>query len=203
MGALDLIGQALRLRPEAFALLETQPGGLRLALWVVFFAGLSSALGQSLVLFVNRVTPRRLIASLVVSAGIFAVSFLFWVASIWLVAGQLFDRDRLFIDVVRAVGLAYAPQLFGFFVLTPYLGAAITAVLSIWLLLATLMATQVVFGIPLAPAVASAALGWLLLQVGQRTVGRPLVWLTRRLRQAVAGTALDPFRDPSHDGRDR
>lgn len=113
MGALDLIGQALRLRPEAFALLETQPGGLRLALWVVFFAGLSSALGQSLVLFVNRVTPRRLIASLVVSAGIFAVSFLFWVASIWLVAGQLFDRDRLFIDVVRAVGLAYAPQLFG------------------------------------------------------------------------------------------
>ncbi len=193
MGALDLIGQALRLRPEAFALLETQLGGLRLALWVVFSAGLSSALGQSLVLFVNRVTPRRLIASLVVSAGIFAVSFLFWVASIWLVAGQLFDRDRLFIDVVRAVGLAYAPQLFGFFALTPYLRAAITAVLSIWLLLATLVATQVVFGIPLAPAVASAALGWLLLQVGQRTVGRPLVWLTRRLRQAVARHCAGPL----------
>ena len=100
MGALDLIGQALRLRPEAFALLETQLGGLRLALWVVFFAGLSSALGQSLALFVNRVTPRRLIAGLVVSAGIFAI---------WLVAGQLFDRDRLF-RCGAGVGLATPPN---------------------------------------------------------------------------------------------
>lgn len=195
-GALELIGAALWLRPDAFAALELRPGSLRLALWVVLLAGLSSALGQSLVLFVNEVKPRRLVASLLLSALLYAFSFAFWVLSIWLVAGQVFDRDRELIEVARTVGLAYAPQLFGFFALTPYFGNAISTALSIWVLLATVTATRVVFGVSPEVAVACTALGWLLLFVAQRTVGRPLTWLARRLRRLVAGSRLDPLHDP-------
>lgn len=199
-GALELIGGALRLQPEAFAALELRPGGLRFALWVVLLAGLSSALGQSLVLFVNEVRPRRLVSSLLLSALLFALSFLFWVASIWLVAEQVFGRERPFVDAVRIVGLAYAPQLFGFFTLTPYFGGAIATALSIWGLLATLVATGVAFDVGLPAAAACTALGWLLLFVAQRTVGRPLIWLAKRLRHAVAGTRLDPYRDAHSSG---
>jgi hypothetical protein len=194
--ALELINGALRLRPEAFTALELRPDGLRLALWVVLFAGLSSSLGQSLVLFVNGVRPRRLLSSLILSALLFAFSFLFWVASIWLVADLVFGRERPLTEVARTVGLAYAPQLFGFFALTPYLGNAIATALSIWVLLATLLATTVVFGVSPLVAAACTALGWLLLLLANRTVGRPLDWLAKRLRRAVAGTELTPLARP-------
>lgn len=195
-GTLELIGGALRLQAEAFAALELRSGGVRFALWVVLLAGLSSALGQSLVLFVNQVRPHRLVSSLLLSALLFALSFLFWVASIWLVAEQMFGRERPFVTAVRTVGLAYAPQLFGFFSLTPYFGGAIATMLSIWALLATLVATSVAFDLTLPAAAVCTAVGWLLLFLAQRTVGRPLIWLARRLRQAVAGTRLDPYHTP-------
>jgi hypothetical protein len=202
---LGLLTGALRLRAETFAALQLRPDGLQLALWIVLLAGLSSALGQSVVLFVNEVRPRRWISSLVVSALLFVLSFLFWVGSIWLVAGQVFDHERPFMDAVRSVGLAHTPQLFGFFVLTPYFGGAIANALSIWVLLATLVATSVVFGVSLPVAVACTALGWLLLFVAQRTVGRPLIWLARRIRRAVAGSDLDPYRPQNapSDGGER
>lgn len=201
--ALDLIGGALRLRSDAFAAMALRPDGLRLALIVVLAAGLSSALGQSLVLFVNGVRPRRLVSSLILSALLFAFSFVFWVTSIWLMADLVFDRQRPLVEVGRLVGLAYAPQLFGFFALTPYLGGAITTALSIWVLLATLLATAVAFSVSPLVAVACAALGWLLLLLAHRTVGRPLDWLANRLRRAVAGTELTPLPDPAGDGGER
>ena len=52
----ELPWRALRLDPEAFLIAETVPG---LALGVVLLAGVSVALGQASVLFINRVRPSR------------------------------------------------------------------------------------------------------------------------------------------------
>jgi hypothetical protein len=190
MGALQLIGQALRLDPAAFESLIGAQQLLRVSLWVVFFAGLSSALGQSIVLFMNRVKPNRFVASLIISALLYVVGFLFWTLSIWLVASTLFQREQQFLLTLQAVGLAYSPQLFGFFVLTPYLGSFIAGMLSVWNLLAILIASQVIFDLTLPQAAACSGIGWLLLQVAQRTVGRPLLSVTNWFRSKVAGTPL-------------
>lgn len=191
MGAVDLISGALRLDPTAFEALALRPDGLRFSLLVVLLAGLSSGIGQSVVLFANGVKPRRFIASLLLSALIFVVGFLFWTSSITLVARTLFERDAPTVAAVRAVGLAYAPQLLGFFVLTPYFGSAFGVGLSVWNLLAILVATQVVFDLTLGQALVAGALGWLLLQLAQRTIGRPVLRLSRWLQRSVAGTPLD------------
>jgi hypothetical protein len=90
------------------------------------------------------------------------------------------------------MGLAHAPQLFAAFVLVPYFGTAIGGLLSVWTLLAVWVATAAVFDLSAAHALAASVGGWLLVHVFQRTVGRPLARVSRRLRHAVAGTELRP-----------
>lgn len=202
MDILELIFAALRLDSGAFARVIDQPNGL--ALSIVFVAGLSSAVGNSFVLFASRVPPRRFIASLVFSAALFVSVYFFWTASIWLVAWYVWDAERMISTAAKAVGLAYAPQLFTFLILVPYFGSGIGVLLSTWNLLAIVVATQVVFDLTLAQSVVSSAAGWLILQLAQRTVGWPVARLARWARTAVAGRrleGLDELLEHSRDGR--
>jgi hypothetical protein len=187
---LELVRGALALDPEAFrALLAPAVADPRLGLVVVYLAGLSLALGQSVVLFAERLSPRRFASTLALQAALFLAAFLVWAVSVWWVARIGFDAARPLRDVVAVVGLAYAPQLFGVLVLAPYLGGPLQAALSVWTLLATLVAASAVFGLTLAQAIACTAGGWLLSQLLQRTLGRPVVRAGRRVRAWVAGTA--------------
>jgi len=70
----------------------------------------------------------------------------------------------------------------------------------VWNLLAIVVATRAVFQLSTLEAVASAALGWVLLQLLQRTIGRPVMGLGRRLRVAVAGRRLVPLREAVEEG---
>jgi len=195
--ALDLVPQALRLQPEAFHTLLSRPNaGLRGALAIVFLAGLAAAIGQSVMLFANRVSPRRFVASLFVQALLFVAGFVAWAATVWGTAMLLMDRPAPFAAAVAAIGLAYAPQLFGFLVLTPFLGSPFGLVLSVWTLLATLVATSVAFDLTRSETIVVALAGWLVAQALQRTIGRPLARLGRWVRHRVAGTVLAPIPAP-------
>ena len=191
MVGLELIGQVLALQRAPFETMLQEPGGLRLAFGVVFTAGLSLGLGQSVVLFANHVRRSRFITSLLVGGVLYVFGFLFLVISIWLVAKYGFGRDQFFTPIVRAVGLSYAPFLFGFFVLTPYLGSFFAVFLSLWNLIALLIALDVTLDLSLLQALLCSALGWLLLQVAGRTIGRPIQTLARFTRRLAAGQTLE------------
>jgi hypothetical protein len=185
---LDLVLGALALDRTVFAtLLEAGPMRPPVGAWVLFGAGLSYAIGQSVALFAVRVSPRRFAASLLVQALLFASSFFVWALATWGVAWVLFDAERSLRDVVAVIGLAHAPQLLGALVLAPYFGTPLAALLSAWTLAVTIVATSAVFGLALPEAIACAAVGWLLSQLGLRTVGRPVVRLGRRVRNWVVG----------------
>lgn len=201
MQGLHLVGHALVLDQRAFATLEQGMVGLRLSLTVVFLAGVSLALGQSVVLFANRVAQRRFVLSLLLSGVVFTFVYLFWSTSLWLIAVFVFGHSGPYLNALRTVGLAYSPQLFGFLVLTPYFGSFVAAALSVWNLLAIVVATQAVFHLTTLQGVAGAALGWMLLQLLQRTIGRPVLSLGKRLRVAVAGRRLVPLTEAVEEER--
>jgi hypothetical protein len=184
----ELIGATLRLGGEHY--LDLGEVQLRWLLWIVYLAGLSAALGQSLVLFVSRVKPHRFVASLALSAAIFVAGFLLWSLSVWSVGTFGYGREVPYPAVLRAIALAYSPYLFSFFILTPYLGSFLWVALSIWSLLALVIASSVVLDLSLWQALLCNSAGWLLLQLLARTIGRPVVWLTGNLRKWVAGTGL-------------
>ena len=189
-GFAELIRRALALDSSVYRLVAGVGNGLGVALLVVLLAGLSEGVGQSIVLFINHITPRRFVLSLLLSAVTHAVGYLFWAASIWLVGMRLFGRGEEFAVVARAVGLAYAPQLFGFFVLTPYLGSLFSLIIGVWTLLATVVAVHAGLGLTIWQAVACSGVGWLLVQIARRTLGCPLLAFERWAENRAAGVPL-------------
>ncbi len=186
----ELVGGALSLDPGAFSAVNDLALGTTTAALVVFLAGLSQTIGQCVVLFVNRVKPFRFVLSLLVAALLFAASYGAWALSTWL-AGNLFLEELLdFPDVARTLALSYAPQLFGFLVGLPYIGIPISILLSLWSLLGMITALKVLTSLGTWGAFACAGLGWLLLQLLQRTVGRPVSALGCWLTNWAAGMQL-------------
>lgn len=187
---LETVQRALALKPQIFIQISEAPSGLLVALAVVALAGLSEALAQSLVLFINRISPQRFGLAILLSIGTHLIGYLFWTATIWLVGVYLFDRSASYTTVGRAVGLAYAPQLLSFFVLTPYLGTLFALIIAIWSLLATVVAVQVSLGLTVWQAVACSGVGWLLVQTWRRTLGRPVLAFEQWVRRHTAGVPL-------------
>ena len=187
---LALVGRALALDDSVQVLVQGAPWRNTFVTLVVILAGFSEALGQSVVLFASRVRKRRFVLSLLFSAFVYTFSFFFLTLSIWLVSAQVFGRTVGFDVVMRAVGLGYAPYLFSFFVLAPYFGNPIGLFLAVWSLVAVNRGVQFALNLNLWQALLCTFLGWLLLQVLQRTVGRPLTGGVRWLRRRVAGAPL-------------
>jgi len=188
---LELVWQALTLQDAPYLQLIEGGGGSRLTLGIVFLAGLSQGLGQSVVLFANSVKPHRFVLSLIVSGVLYVSSFLFFVLSIWLVAVFVFDRQQSLPTVLYMTGLAYIPYLLGFFILTPYFGSFIAVSLSLWSLIVLVNALQITLALSLFQALLCSTLGWLVLQVSTRTVGQPVQFLANGLRHFAAGQSLE------------
>ena len=188
----NVLGGILSLNPDAFR-------GIRqfssddmdtLAVSIVFAAGLSQAVAQSIILFANRVKPLRFFVSLLLAALLFVVGYLFWSLSIW-ITGLLVLRNPVPWQIVADVlAFGYLPLTFSFFGALPYLGVPILRILSVWNLLAVVVGFSVLAQLTARAAVWHVGLGWLVLLVLQQTVGQPVVNLGRWLTNKVAGVKL-------------
>ena len=180
----DALRMSLRLDPSVYVLLQDRAEGLRYASLIVLLAGISESLGQSIALFLNHVRPQRFVLALSISTVSHIFGYLLWTLTIWSVGNWLAQSEQSWSTVAVVVGLAYAPQLFAFFELTPYLGNLILGILSLWSMVAIVVALH--YGLNMEPwqALLVSALGWTVMQALRRTVGLPilrsLAWLQRR-----------------------
>ena len=159
-----LAAGALHFDPNAYIAATTQDGGAALTTTILFLAGMSITLGQSVVLFANRVSKRRFAISLVTFAAIFVLSVFFWAAIIWFNAALFFDAQRPRQAVLIVVALSYTPYLFGFLVLLPYLGNIIMAILRVWVYLGIVLAVAGLYQFSLLNALVCTIIGWLLIE---------------------------------------
>ncbi len=183
----ELLLPALLLDKNAFLAIYEAPNGLLSALLTVLLAGVSTALGQSVTLFINQVSPRRFGFTVLVSSALYVFNYLVWALSLWGIGHGLFGSDVPLEQTVRTVGLGYAPLLFSFLAFVPFFGVGLGSLLSLWSLLAIVVGAQVGLELGLWQAALCGGLGWLMLQTVQRTVGRPLVTLSKWLRARAAG----------------
>lgn len=161
----QLAGGALRMDPEAFRAAVLHDGGFQLALAILFLGGVSVTLGQSVVLFANRIGRRRFILSLVVFAATFVLGVVIWAASIWLISDVVFGMQKPFWNVITVVALSYTPYLFGFLILLPYLGNIINVMLRVWVFLVMLVAVGALYQFNILEALVAAVLGWILIEL--------------------------------------
>lgn len=185
-----LVQGAIALNPQAFEVMAGLPNADKVAINVLLLAGFSQAIGQSIILFINRVKPLRFILSLLLSAILYVISYGFWIWSTWLVSRVLFQQTLDYHVVYRAIGLATAPQILSFAIAMPYFGVPIQVLLSLWTLLAFVQGFNVVTGFGVWQAFGCSLLGWLVLQILQRTIGKPIATLGTWLSNTAAGTHL-------------
>jgi hypothetical protein len=161
----EIIRGVLSFDADAYLAVLIQDGGGRVALAVLFLSTLSLSLGQSVVLFANRVGRRRFVLSLMLSATLLVVGVYIWTTAVWLLAATLFDAHQSFRNIFIVVSLSYAPLIYGFLVLLPYLGNIIYMVLRVWILLVLLLAVQALFNFGWLDAVLCSFFGWIILEL--------------------------------------
>ncbi|HIK43852.1 MAG TPA: CAAX protease [Leptolyngbyaceae cyanobacterium M65_K2018_010] len=186
----EAIGYVFALNGEAFRIAATWPEALKVALLVVLLAGLSQGIGQSIILFLNQVKPVRFVLSLAINAVLFTLGFLALVLSTWLLTLTPWSQSVPFEQLVTVLGLAYAPLLFSFLGALPYLGLPILNLLSVWHLLAMVVGFGAITNLGLMGAFRYVFLGWLVLQILQNTIGRPIASLGKRIANRAAGVEL-------------
>ena len=185
---LRLVGGSLRLDPQAFqAAFDSWPQGTGLLIWIVLISGLSLMIGQSVVLFANRVSPARFIISLILGAIKFLLDVLVVVLVVWGMANFLSERTWLLGQVGRAVALASAPYWFSLFFLIPYLGLILERALKFYVNLALIVAVQSIFGIPFLDAILASVVALLLSQVISGVLGKVLNPLADRITDLLVG----------------
>ncbi|MEJ5247590.1 MAG: hypothetical protein WHS90_07470 [Caldilinea sp.] len=189
-GFLETLRLSLRLDPSIYGLLRDKTQGVYYAALIVLLAGLSESLGQSVALLLNRVRPRRFVLALSITTVSNVFGYLLWSLTIWSVGILLTQKEQDFREVAVVVGLAYAPQIFAFFELTPYLGNLIWGVLSLWSMLAIVVALHYGLGLEPWQALLVSALGWVVMQALRRTVGWPILRLLSWLQHRAAGVPL-------------
>jgi hypothetical protein len=187
----EMIRHALQLDEVTYATIQQTDWGIWVAARVVVLAALSEALGQSIFLFLNRVRPGRFGFALLMAVLRCLLSYALWTISVWLVASLVFAHPAPILTVASAVGLAYAPQLLSFFTLIPFFGPGLGTLLALWSMLAIVVAVRVGLELATWQALVTAGLGWLLIEVWQRTLGRPIYALWHWIERRVAGAPLE------------
>jgi len=187
----QVIGMALRFTrdlPQAVLALP-HPGLLALAVGVL--AGISQLIGDSVILFVNRVRPGRFVAALGLNGLLFALSLAVEGVVIWLMAQYVFGvSESLWMGILVAF-LGSAPLVFGFFIMAATLGPPVGQLLRVWSWLITLLAVRDGFGLALWQALACMALAQLLVWLINVTFGRPLGLLNEMLWRPVTRARID------------
>jgi hypothetical protein len=185
------ITHALMLDPQVFEVVEQYQWSRWVVAGIVFLAGASTLLGQSAVLFINRVRKSRFIISLITNGLIFIISYIAWGVTVWLVGRILFEVNPALGPFLRMVGLSTAPLVFAFLVLIPWMGPFIGKVLNVWSFLILFAIVEYEFKIGFWGALLCVGLGWLVSLALTNFLGKPVVALRNKVFQKVTGSSLD------------
>jgi hypothetical protein len=179
----QLIGGALTLNGEVLLAARDAPRAYWAAVILALAAGVSLTLGQCVVLFANRVPSGRFAATVFAGALVYAARLLLWAVAIWVV-GLFSPRYALPLDTTfLAVCFGQAPQLFGFFIMIPYIGMSLRRILDAYSLIVVVAGLRVMLDVPVLAAFLAAGLGWLLQSFVAGLLERPLAgvrgWMWR------------------------
>ena len=154
-----------------------------IAVAIAMLAGASILVGNSVVLFLNRIRGWRFFASLVLNGFSFVLLYAVQALAITRI-GLMVTGQRVGLPVaIRAVLLATAPMILGFLELIPYLGPGTARILQAWGMVALWTVVEVLYGVNRSTALLITLIGWGLMQALSWMLAAPLtklgnlVWL--------------------------
>ena len=173
-----------------------------LAVLVILLAGISMALGQSVVLFINRVTPLRFVLSLLISGIGYALWFLIYALAFWLTARYSLQENISYRQTIFWVFTGHAPMVLGFLIFIPYLGILIRYTLQVLTFFTVTLTLSIAYGEWWIVSLVSLAT-WIGLEVLTYLVSKPLsglkqiIWFLqsgRKTKIRLKGLLQDIYR---------
>lgn len=122
-------------------------------------------MGSLAILLINQVTTPVLLVVLLLDGLIVILGYYFWTFIVFKVGQWFKPIDPTYQDLLIPIGFAYAPQILNFLTLVPLLGRPIELVLSVWSLLAVVVAVRQGLDIRTFWAVLVCLLGWVPIQL--------------------------------------
>ena len=161
-----------------------------LALTIALLAGISQAVGDSVILFFNRVRPARFALGLALSGALFVLSLLIQAFSLWLVIALLFGVNEQLGPVIVIVCLGSAPLLLSFLTMAATLGPYAGWFLRClgWLIVMT--GVHFGLGFTIWQAFLCMALARLLVELLSVAFGQPLDRSSAWMWRAVTGASI-------------
>jgi hypothetical protein len=181
------IGGVLSLNPDNATWIATHPQRSGIAVAVAVLAGASMLLGDSMILFFNRLRGWRFALTLVLNGIGMALLYLVQAVVVYLVGPLLTGFQPGLPLVAIGVLLATAPLVFGVFVLIPYFGPAIAVVLHVWGMIALWVIVDVLFRTDQWTALLITVIAWACMQVLSRAFAVPIRWAGDRIWRVVSG----------------
>lgn len=180
------VGQDELLETVAFAANRTV-----VALQIVFLAGLSDAIGNSVILLANRIRPFRFLLALIANAILYLFSYFFTAASLAFIANQVFGLDIDLPFFFSVVAFSYIPILFSALSFLPFFGYPINLLLygisTIYLVRILIAATE----LTTISAFFCTILGFVFLSAIRATIGRPIIHFGQWVVSTAAGRQLE------------
>lgn len=183
-----VIWNAMWFNTTVIAFVAAHPNAGLIPIGVAFVAGVSTLIGNSASLFVNRVRPVRFLAALLVNGLLLVASWLIWAMTLWVLYRTMLDSNVSLDASVRLILLGSAPLAFGFLILAPYVGPAIGIVLQVWSLCLVIGLAHFQTQQPILTLAGIVALGWIILFTIERTIGQPVLGMRNRLWARITGT---------------
>jgi hypothetical protein len=135
-----------------------------IALMIVCLAALSHLLGSAVILLINGTTLIGLGIALILNGLVFIGGYYFWTFVVWKIGQWLKPIDPTYQELLTPIGFSYAPQALNFLTLIPLLGRPIELLLSVWSLLAVIVAVRQGLDIRTRQAMLISVIGWVSLQ---------------------------------------
>jgi len=186
----NAVGGVLWLDQEAIKALQSEPNGLSVALWILLLATVSDVIGNSPVLFINRMRPGRLALAFGIETVLSLIRLAVWMLSLWALL-LLANRGAVdFERVVLVIGIGYAPMLLSFLVIIPTAGPFIGRVLDAWTLVTVTASVAVAVGVSPWEALPAVVVAALVILVVRRTSDRVSVAVLGPLSRKLSGVDL-------------
>jgi len=177
----------LTLDPGVDGWFRAHPLTIEVAMAVAALAGISTLLGDSVVLFLNRVRGWRFVVTLLLNGvamiGLYAVQAVVIAIIAPLVVGHSPGPSV----ILRGVMIAAAPMVFGFLALVPYAGPGITRLLQAWGVLTLWLVVDAMFQVGLFTGLLVTLIGWGVMQLLSWGLSRPVSWVGDWIWRVVTG----------------
>ncbi|MCU0570593.1 MAG: hypothetical protein MUF49_28960 [Oculatellaceae cyanobacterium Prado106] len=159
------IWYALSLNGDFYENAHNTPRNRRIARAIVICAAVSYAIGSLVILLINRVMGWPLVGAIAINTLSLVAGYYFWTYTIWQISRWVSPNTLTYGDLLSPIGFAYAPQILNFLTLIPLLGRPIELILTVWSLLAIIVAVRQGLDISTRRSALICGVGWTLIQV--------------------------------------